>query len=104
MALIAIGAFPILRWGYFWFMGAGDGHVQSLIIGAMFVTLGAVSLLIGVLGDLVNFNHKLLEATLERVKRLESGLLAKERGEWAIIRRVFGIAGVNDDVAGRGGE
>lgn len=70
-ALMVIGAIPIVRFLFFFFAGDGGGHIQSLIIGALFITIGMVSFLMGVLGDLVNFNRKLLEQVLERTKRIE---------------------------------
>ena len=70
-ALMIIGAFPIVRFVYFFLAGDGGGHIQSLIIGALFITIGMVSFLMGVLGDLINFNRKLLEQILERTKRIE---------------------------------
>ena len=60
------------RFIYFFFAGDGGGHIQSLIIGALFITIGMISFLMGVIGDLINFNRKLLEAVLERVKRIEA--------------------------------
>lgn len=70
-ALMIIGAIPIVRFLSFFFAGDGGGHIQSLIIGALFVTIGMISFLMGVIGDLINFNRKLLESILERVKRIE---------------------------------
>lgn len=67
------GAVPIVRFLYFWSIGWGDGHIQSLVLGGVLVTVGLVTLLIGLLADLINFNRQLLELTLEKVRRLESG-------------------------------
>lgn len=67
-----VGAVPIVRFLYFWSIGQGDGHVQSLILGGVLVTVGLITLLIGLLADLINFNRQLLEMTLEKVRRLES--------------------------------
>lgn len=73
-ALMLIGAIPIIRFLFFFFSGDGEGHVQSLIIGALFVNIGIISFLMGVIGDLINFNRKLLESSLERVGRIETEL------------------------------
>jgi len=71
LVLLLVGAVPIVRFLYFWFIGQGEGHIQSLVLGGMFTTLGFVALLMGLLADLVGFNRKLIELTLEKVRRLE---------------------------------
>jgi len=75
-ALSAVGAIPILRFFYFYLVGQGDGHIQSLILGGALLVIGLMTLLIGLLADLINFNRQLLEMTLERVRRLELERLA----------------------------
>jgi hypothetical protein len=47
--------------------------VQSLILGGVLVVVGVVTLLIGVVADLISFNRTLLEILLEKVRRLEAG-------------------------------
>lgn len=71
VAMLAVGSVPILRFLYFFLIGHGDGHVQSLILGSMFLTLGYVTLVIALLGDTVATNRQLLEASLERIRRME---------------------------------
>lgn len=70
-ALTVIGALPILRFLYFFAIGEGGGHLQSLVLGGVFVMMGFIAFLAGLLADLISFNRQMLEATLERVKRLE---------------------------------
>jgi glycosyltransferase involved in cell wall biosynthesis len=67
--LVGLGA--IARFLYFVLMGEGDGHVQSVVLGGTLVLLGAITLLMGLLADLVGHNRRLLELTLEKVRRLE---------------------------------
>lgn len=69
--LLLLGAIPILRFLIYFLMGQGDGKIQSLIIGGVMLTLGFITLLMGLLADLLNFNRQLIELTLERVRRLE---------------------------------
>ncbi|MCP3867187.1 MAG: glycosyltransferase family 2 protein [Gammaproteobacteria bacterium] len=71
--LSVIGLIPITRFLYFYFNGVGEGHVQSLVLGGVFLMMGFMTYLIGLVTDLISFNRKLLEMTLERVKRLELG-------------------------------
>ena len=77
LALVLTGTYPIARFLAFYFYGDGGGHIQSLVIGSMFVILGFISMLMGLLGDLANMNRKLLETTLERVKRAEYDAIAR---------------------------
>jgi glycosyltransferase involved in cell wall biosynthesis len=70
-ALTLIGVLPILRFLFFFFAGSGDGHIQSLLLGGVLVILGFITLMIGLVADLISFNRQLLEMTLERVRRLE---------------------------------
>ena len=67
--LVGLGA--IARFIYFFLSGEGDGHVQSVVLGGTLVLLGAITLLMGLLADLVGHNRRLLELTLEKVRRLE---------------------------------
>ncbi len=73
-ALMAVGAWPILRFLYYAARGAGDGHIQSLVIGGVLLIMGFMAFLIGLLADLIAFNRQLMEMTLEKVRRLEEDL------------------------------
>jgi len=70
-ALIALGALPILRFFSFYLAGEGGGHVQSLVLGGVLVIIGFITLLFGLLADLIGFNRQLIEMTLHRVTRLQ---------------------------------
>ena len=70
-AIALIGLAPIVRFLWFWANGAGDGHVQSLVLGGSLLVLGVLTGLMGVLAELIGANRKLLEATLSHVRRLE---------------------------------
>ena len=69
--LSLIGALPILRFLYFYAIGEGGGHLQSLILGGVFVMMGFIAYLAGLVADLISFNRQLLEMTLEKVRRAE---------------------------------
>lgn len=76
-ALAALtGLAPILRFLYFYAAGDGSGHVQSLVLGGVLMILGMVSIMFGIVADLVGRNRQLLETTLERVRRMENSLPA----------------------------
>lgn len=82
LALLAIGLIPICRFVYFYLTSGGAGHIQSLVLGGVFVVLGFVTLLFGLLADLINFNRQLIEMTLEKVRQLEGSA-----GEESLMRR-----------------
>mgnify|MGYP001821551980 FL=1 len=69
--LMLIGIVPIVRFLFFYFSGDGGGHIQSLLLGGVLITLGFITYLIALLADLVGFNRQLIEMTLEKVRRLE---------------------------------
>jgi hypothetical protein len=66
-----IGLAPIVRFVYLYFFESGAGHIQSLILGGLYLLMGFVTMLAAVLADLINFNRKLLESTLKKVRKLE---------------------------------
>lgn len=66
-----VGTAPIARFAYFVLRGEGAGHVQSLVLGGALLVLGMVAVMLGVLADLIAGNRKLMETTLEHVRKLE---------------------------------
>lgn len=69
--LTLIGVIPIIRFLFFYFTGSGDGHIQSLVLGGMFLIMGFIAYLIGLVADLISFNRQILEMTLEKIRRME---------------------------------
>jgi len=69
--LTLVGLLPILRFLYLYAMGQGAGHLQSLVLGGVFLVMGFLAYLVGLVADLIGFNRQLLEMTLERVRRME---------------------------------
>ena len=76
---IVMGMIPSIRFLYFYFNGAGDGHIQSLILAAIFFIIGFQVYMIGMLADVIGFNRKLIEETLLRVKRVEMDYYSKNK-------------------------
>jgi glycosyltransferase involved in cell wall biosynthesis len=75
LLLGSIGAAAMVRFLYFYFIaGDGGGHVQSLIIGALCMTLGALFFMVALLADMITANRKLLERLAVRVQRVEHAL------------------------------
>ncbi|MCL4459602.1 MAG: glycosyltransferase family 2 protein [Chloroflexi bacterium] len=69
--LCLIGAAGVGRFLYYYFTGTGAGHVQSLILAAVFLIVGFQVFLIGLLADLIAANRRLLEEILYKVRNLE---------------------------------
>lgn len=87
--IAAIGMIPILRFIYYYMIGDGDGRVQSLVIGAALLTVGTTAFMLGLLADLVGRNRQLIEATLERVRRIEFQTVDREKAMRGPADRYF---------------
>ena len=59
------------RFLYFYFIGQGSGHLQSVILAAVLLITGFQVLLIGLVADLIGFNRKILEEIIYRLRQLE---------------------------------
>jgi glycosyltransferase involved in cell wall biosynthesis len=69
--IFALGLALTVRFLYYYFTGAGRGHVQSLIISAVLMIVGFQVLLIGLVSDMISGSRKLLEDLVYRVRSLE---------------------------------
>jgi glycosyltransferase involved in cell wall biosynthesis len=72
LVMTAIGFVPILRFVWFYAIGQGDGHVQSLVIGSLFVSVGYVTTVIAFLSDAIATNRRLTEECLERLRKIDA--------------------------------
>lgn len=78
--LVLGGTIPILRFLYFLATDQGQGHIQSLILGVGLMVLGGLSILLGVVADLVGANRKLIEQVLRRIQRIEDHQMRSDDG------------------------
>jgi len=70
--LFTAGTILGLRFVYFYVINKGyAGHIQSLILSAIFLILGFQIILLGLLADLISSNRKLIEEVLSRTKKIE---------------------------------
>lgn len=76
MVLLLVGTLIGLRFTYFYLVGQGGGHVQSLILAAVLLIVGFQTMLIGLVADLIGFNRKIIEEILYRVRRSETSVAA----------------------------
>lgn len=68
-----------IRFLVYFFSGAGDGHVQSLILASMFIIIAVMCGLIGLLGDVISANRKLLEEIQFELRKMDYGEGHEER-------------------------
>jgi glycosyltransferase involved in cell wall biosynthesis len=71
LVMLAIGAIPVLRFLYFYSIGDGEGRIQSLILGSVFLIAGYFTLIIALLSDAMATNRRLTERALSRLRQLE---------------------------------
>lgn len=69
--MILVGMFWGIRYLYFYAIGRGSGHIQSVVLAAGLLIVGFQILLIGLLADLIGFNRMILEELLYRLRRIE---------------------------------
>jgi len=69
--LFLLGLAVGIRFVYFYLIGAGNGHIQSLILSAVLIILGFQVFLLGMLADLIAANRRLIEDTLTNMKSVK---------------------------------
>lgn len=74
----AFGMVLIARFLYFYFNGQGQGHIQSLIIASILVVLGFLTILLGLLADLIARNRWLNEEISYNLRRLDLERLSQK--------------------------
>lgn len=79
--LTAVGLAPVLRFLWVYFSQGGGGHIQSLVLGGVFVLLGFMMFVTGLLADLISHNRRLVEISLEKIRRMELEAAEAEHGE-----------------------
>ncbi|UJW87598.1 glycosyltransferase family 2 protein [Devosia sp. SL43] len=59
--LLLIGGLAVMRFLYYYFIGEGQGNIQSLILAGALLVMGFQSLLVAFLADVIAANRRLLE-------------------------------------------
>ncbi|MFO0704780.1 MAG: glycosyltransferase family 2 protein [Candidatus Andersenbacteria bacterium] len=70
---LLLGLYPVLRFIYFYLQQEGQGHIQSLIVGAMCVVIGVQFFGLAIIGDLIAKQRRLTEDSLYRLKKAQFG-------------------------------
>jgi hypothetical protein len=63
-----------LRFTWLYLHGEGEGHVQSVVLTALCLTIGTLLWMMAIVADLISTNRKLLERVDQRLQRLEHDL------------------------------
>jgi len=71
--LLISGSIPFIRYAYFFFIGEGGGHLQSLILGSTMLVGSLLCFALIVIADLLQTNRILLEDQIERLKEIQYG-------------------------------
>jgi glycosyltransferase involved in cell wall biosynthesis len=66
-----VGLIVFLRFFIAFIDGEGNGHIQSLILGAVLFNAAVVLAALGVIGDLLSAQRTMLQRVFERVRRIE---------------------------------
>ena len=69
-----IGVIPFIRWAILQAVDTNPGgHLQSLLLGSVFLILAFLSVMLGIISDLIRTNRTLIEDTLEHTKKMRFG-------------------------------
>jgi glycosyltransferase involved in cell wall biosynthesis len=68
--IILFGTLLGIRFLYFFSSGDGTGHTQSLVLASVLVNLGFITIVLGIIADLISTNRKTLEEIGIKLKNL----------------------------------
>lgn len=66
-----LGAALGVRYLVYFFMGASQGHVQSLILASILILMGFMTIIIGLQADIIARNRKILEDIQYHVRKMD---------------------------------
>ena len=69
--MMFVGLAVLIRYLFYYFIGDGNGHIQSLLLGVMLMLIGLQVGVFGLLADAVAANRKMNEELLYRIKKIE---------------------------------
>lgn len=78
--IFSLGFIIALRFLIYYFLGQGSGHVQSLILSAVFILVGVQTIIVGLQADIIASNRKILEDIQYRIRKNEITNDDKEMG------------------------
>ena len=69
LALVGVGFF--VRYFVFFCSGEGGGHLQSLILASILLIVGFQTIVVGLLGDVISANRKILQDVQYHVRKMD---------------------------------
>jgi len=78
ISLFLIGLIFIIRFLIFYFIGAGNGHIQSLVLATLLILIGVQFGIAGLQADMIAANRKILEDIQYRVRKADCTIGNKE--------------------------
>ena len=69
---MAAGLIVGLRFLYYFVQDSGAGHIQSVVLSSLCITLGVLLYMMGLIGDMIATNRKLLERINLKLHQLDS--------------------------------
>ncbi len=89
VALLGITIILGIRYLYFFSIGEGIGHVQSLILALAIFVFSTAFFIVGFLADLIAVNRQILEGVDYRLRKLEGNHDEQSYGHTAIFNRAY---------------
>lgn len=59
--LFVLGGLGAVRFCVLYWLGDGDGHIQSLVVSSIFISTGFNAILLGAIADFITMNRKMIE-------------------------------------------
>ncbi|GAC1439602.1 MAG: glycosyltransferase family 2 protein [Mycobacteriales bacterium] len=76
-----LGLLPFVRYAVITVASDGHGgHLQSLLVGTVLLVCSFLSIIVGIVSDLLRTNRALIEDTLEHTKKMRFGMLNPAQG------------------------
>ncbi len=70
-----LGLLPFVRYAVLQINGDSGNHLQSLLVGAVLLVCSFLSVIVGIIGDLLRTNRALIEDSLEHTKKMRFGMV-----------------------------
>ena len=83
LAVFVLGLIPAVRFFYYYYLGSGNGHIQSLLFSVLFLGSGAFLMVIGLIADLIGVNRHMLEEVRWRLRDIQYRQEAAQQGNAA---------------------
>jgi glycosyltransferase involved in cell wall biosynthesis len=61
LSIMSLGLLGALRFLWFYLIGQGSGHIQSLIFSSILISIGFSTIVMGILADLIGINRKMID-------------------------------------------